>query len=114
MASPILERVKAHREALGRREIEVPEWSDDDGAATILYSSPVTLAEMRKWYKGISGEDISVLVDVVISKAEDKDGAKVFTLEDKQPLLRTAEFTVLSRVATAMLDHDDADDLEKN
>ena len=50
----------------------------------------------------------------MISKAEDKDGAKVFTLEDKQPLLRTAEFTVLSRVATAMLDHDDADDLEKN
>jgi len=114
MASPILERVKAHREALGRKEIEVAEWSDDDGAPTIFYASPITLSEMRKWYKGITGEDISVLVDVVIAKAEDKDGKKVFTMEDKQPLLRTAEFSVLSRIATAMMDHDDADDLEKN
>ena len=80
MASPILERVKAHREALGRKQIEVAEWSDDDGAPTIFYASPITLAEMRKWYKGITGEDISVLVDVVIAKAEDKDGKKVFTM----------------------------------
>jgi hypothetical protein len=114
MPSPILERVKAHREALGRKEIEVEEWPDEAGAPTILFCSPVTLAEMRKWYKGISGEDISVLVDVVITKAEDKDGERVFSLEDKQPLLRTAEFSVLSRVATEMLDHESSADLEKN
>jgi hypothetical protein len=114
MASPILERVKAHREALGRKEIEVAEWSDDDGAPTIFFSTPITLGEMRRWYKGISGEDISVLVDVVITKAEDKDGKKVFSLEDKQPLLRTAEFSVLSRIATSMMEHEEADDLEKN
>ena len=114
MASPILERVKAHREALGRKQIEVSEWPDDEGAPTIFYASPITLSEMRRWYKGITGEDISVLVDVVIAKAEDKDGKKVFTLEDKQPLLKTAEFSVLSRIATAMMDHDDADELEKN
>ena len=71
MPSPILERVKAHREALGRKEIEVAEWSDDDGAPTIFFSTPITLGEMRRWYKGISGEDISVLVDVVITKADD-------------------------------------------
>ena len=55
-----------------------------------------------------------MLVDVVITKAENAEGERVFTLEDKQPLLRTAEFSVLSRVATEMLDHEDVDDLEKN
>lgn len=114
MASPILERVKAHRDAIGRKEIEVAEWPDEDGAPTILYASPITLAEMRKWYKGISGEDIGVLVDVLITKAEDKAGERIFTLEDKQPLLRTAEFSVISRISTAILDHESADDLEKN
>lgn len=114
MTSPILERVKAHRESLGRKQIEVPEWADETGGSTILFCSPITLAEMRKWYKGISGEDISVLVDVIITKAENAEGDRVFTLEDKQPLLRTAEFSVLSRVATEMLDHEDVDDLEKN
>ena len=68
-----------------------------------------------KWYKGINGDDISVLVDVIIAKAEDEAGERRFTLEDKQPLLRIAEFSVVSRIAGQMMDHsDDLDEIEKN
>ena len=114
MTSPIIERVKAHRESLGRKVIEVEEWPDDDGHPTIIYAQPITIAELRKWYKGISSDDISVLVDVIIGKAENEEGGRVFTLEDKQPLLRTAEYSVVSRVAGEILDHADQDTLEKN
>ena len=59
-------------------------------------------------------DDITIFVDLIIAKASDKDGNKVFTLEDKQPLLRTAEFSVLARVAGQLVDHSDAEELEKN
>ena len=115
MASPIIERVKAHRDALGRKMIEVEEWPDELGAPTVIYAKPITLGELRRWYKGINGDDISVLVDVIITKAENEDGERLFTLEDKQPLLRIAEFSVVSRIAGEMMDHsDDLDEIEKN
>ena len=110
----IIERAKRHAESLGRKIVEVPEWVDDDGGPTILYSKPITLFEMRKWWAGMQKDDITVFVDLIIAKAEDADGEKAFTIEDKQPLLRTAEFSVLARVAGELVDHDDADTIEKN
>jgi len=110
----IIERAKRHAEGLGRKMVEVPEWADDSGAPTILYSKPITLFEMRKWWKGMQSDDITIFVDLIIAKAEDREGNKVFTLEDKQPLLRTAEFSVLARVAGEMVDFTDAEILEKN
>jgi hypothetical protein len=94
--------------------VEVPEWLDDDGGPTILYSKPITLFEMRKWWGGMQKDDITIFVDLIIAKAEDVEGTKCFTLEDKHPLLRTAEFSVLARVAGEMVDHTDADIVEKN
>ena len=94
--------------------VEVPEWLDDDGGPTILYSKPITLFEMRKWWSGMQKDDITVFVDLIIAKAEDVDGEKAFTIEDKQPLLRTAEFSVLARVAGELVDHDDGDTIAKN
>ena len=114
MPSNIIDRVKRHKEGLGRRLIEVPEWPDDDGESTKIYAQPITLYEMRRWYKGITSDDIGILVDLIIGKAEDVDGKKMFTLEDKQPLLRTAEFSVISRIAGDIMDHNDPDDIEKN
>ena len=95
--------------------VEVPEWKDESsGAPTILYSKPITLFEMRKWWSGMQKDDITIFVDLIIAKAEDREGNKCFTLEDKQPLLRTAEFSVLARVAGEMVDHADAEEMEKN
>ena len=114
MPSPIMERVKAHKDALGRNLIEVPEWGDEDGTPLKIYSQPIVMYEMRKWYKGINADDISVLGELIIAKAENVDGDRMFTLEDKQALLRTAEFSVLSRIAGQMMETLDPDDLEKN
>ena len=94
--------------------VEVPEWQDDAGHATIMYSKPITLFEMRKWWAGINKDDITVFVDMIISKAKDREGNKLFTLEDKQPLLRSAEYSVLARVAGEMVDQTEPGAVEKN
>ena len=114
MTSEIMERVKAHRENLGRQVIEVPEWGERGDAPLMIYSKPIVMAEMRKWYKGINNDDIGVLVDLIIAKAENRDETKIFSTEDKQGLLRGAEFSVLSRIAGAIMESDDPDDIEKN
>ena len=62
----------------------------------------------------MQSDDITIYADLIIAKAEDREGNKVFPLEDKQPLLRTAEFSVSSRIAGDIMDHNDPDDIEKN
>ena len=94
--------------------VEVPEWLDDAGGPTIIFCKPITLFEMRKWWAGINKDDITIFVDMIISKAEDREGKKLFTLEDKQPLLRSAEYSVIARVAGEMIDHTEPGDVEKN
>ena len=80
----IVDRAKAHAESLGRKEVEVPEWLDEEGNPTVIYSKPITMFEMKKWWNGINKDDITIFVDLIIGKAEDREGNKVFTLEDKR------------------------------
>ena len=115
MTSDIIERVKRHRDALGRKVIEVPEWKDDEGEPTVIYCKPITIFEMQRWYKGISSDDISVLIDLIVTKAEDEDEKKIFKLDDKSKLLRTGEFSVDSRIAGEMMEgSDEVEEIEKN
>jgi len=54
------------------------------------------------------------MVDLIVMKAEDGDGKKHFTLEDK-PILMREEVHVISRVAGEMLSGaDSVEDHEKN
>jgi len=96
--SDIADRIKAHFASLGTREIVVPEW----GAT--FYVSAVTLAERQRIYAGSKGEnDYEVLAKILITKAQDKDGQKVFTLEDRHWLLQKADSAVLIRVASEIM-----------
>mgnify|MGYP001261063199 CR=1 FL=1 len=47
-------------------------------------------------------------------KALDKDGNKVFKLEDKLPLMHKVDSDVLSRIATAMVQAITPDEVKKN
>ena len=52
---------------------------DEDGNPTIIYCKPNVMFEMRKWWAGINKDDVSVFVDIIIAKAEDAEGQKMFT-----------------------------------
>jgi hypothetical protein len=79
----------------------------------VIYCSPFTLAEKRNLFKGARTDDLGVLVDAVMLKARDKDGNKVFKLDDKQVLLNNADPEVIARVATEMLNTISLEDAEK-
>ena len=58
--------------------------------------------------------DVSILADIVVMKSLDKDGKKIFKLEDKMDLLTKVDSDVLSRIATAMIQVVSPDEVKKN
>ena len=110
----IIDRAKSHFEGLGIQSIEVPEWKDDEGKPTIIYWNPITLSEKNKLLKKSDTlNDVSLLADVLIMKALDKDGNKVFTLEDKLVLMHKTDPDVLTKIATLMVQAPTPEELKK-
>ena len=111
----VIDRAKSHFESLGVQNISVPEWKDEDGNATVVYWNPITLSEKNKLFKKSDNlNDVSILADIVVMKAIDKDGNKLFTLEDKLALMHKVDSDVLSKIATAMVQAINPDQVKKN
>jgi len=108
----VIDRVKEHFESQGVKQIEVAEWGEE-GQPLVIYSSPFNLGEKRGLFKNAKNDDLGVLVDVIMLKARDKDGNKIFKLDDKQTLLTSADPEVIGRVATTMLNTLTYEDAEK-
>lgn len=104
----ILDRVKSHFETLQTITIEVPEWKDEQGNASIFYSEPLTLEEKNIIFKKSNNfQDLTVLVDLIVMKLQVKDEKgnlkKAFKLEDKLELKRKADSNVIARIANLIL-----------
>ena len=88
-----------------RRIISVAEWGDDDQPLQI-YASALTCQEfdrIQKKHKDfLSSQSIEGMVDLIILKAENGDGDRLFTLEDKPHLMREP-LSVVTRVAAEMM-----------
>lgn len=113
----LIDRAKAHFEKLGTQSISIEEWTDEDGNPTIIYWTPITLSEKNKIAQKTGGNvlaDASVLADIVIWKALDKDGKKLFTIEDKIALMHKVDSEILARIANAMVVTPSVEDLKKN
>jgi hypothetical protein len=108
----VIDRVKEHFESQGVKKIEVAEWGEE-GQPLVIYCSPFTLAEKRNLFKGARNDDLGVLVDAIMLKAKDKDGNKIFKLDDKQTLLNKADADVIARVSTEMLNSTSLEEAEK-
>ena len=110
--SNVIDRVKEHFESQGVKTINVAEWGEE-GQPLVIYCSPFTLAEKRNLFKGAKNDDLGVLVDAIMLKARDKDGNKIFKLDDKQVLLNNADPEVIARVATDILNTHNLEEAEK-
>ena len=95
-----IDLVREHFTALGTRKIEVPEWK------LTIYATPVTLAEKSRLYKKSRENDMELLVDVLIMKATDEKGEKLFNIDHRLTLLNKADSNVIARVANAILSDD--------
>lgn len=108
-----IENAKKHFAEQDVKVIKVPEWGTDDEPLTI-YSKPLTLAETSKLYKMSKEDDLTMMAYVLIFKALDSDGEKLFTLEDKVSLLNKVDQEVLVRVATQIMGQEPIEDVKKN
>ena len=106
----------AERQKRERNQLEVIEWGEDD-APLILYFGPLLAGEMdriqRKHPGFLQSASFAGMIDLIILKAEDKEGQKVFSLEEKAILMRE-ELTIIAKVAGALMDGSTIEDQEKN
>ena len=110
-----IDRAKSHFESLGVQHIEGEEWKDEAGNPSVIYWNPITLSEKNKLFKKSDNlNDVGILADIVIMKAIDKDGNKLFTLEDKIGLMHKVDSDVLSRIATSMVQIVHPQEVKKN
>jgi len=108
-----IEKAKAHFDSLEIKTIEVPEWGDEDNPL-IIHAKPITLLETSKLYKMAKDDDLAMMAYVLIYKALDENGDKLFDLGDKSTLLNSVDRDVLVRVATVIMGNDNPDILKKS
>lgn len=99
--------------------IVVPEWKgiipDDSQGEPAVYAKPFTLADekhMRKWIDSSDNEGFLVLI---VRKATDEGGEKLFDAQDKLIMRENCEHAVIQRLGMALLgDPDTVEDAEGN
>jgi len=107
----------AARRVKEKRTIEIPEWGEDN-VPLILYTTAITAGDInklqRKHKNFLNDMTVDVMIDLIIMKAETKDGNKAFTLEDK-PFLMREEVNIIATLSAKMLgDVVSVEEQEKN
>jgi len=81
--------------------IEVEEWGLTGEDA--IYVKPFTLLEKSEIFKGTNDNDLTVLIDVIVKKAETKDGEKMFDLESKIRMKKFVDPDIIAKVASQIM-----------
>jgi hypothetical protein len=94
--------------------IEVEEWGLTGEDA--IYVKPFTLLEKSEIFKGSNDNDLTVLIDVIVKKAQTKDGELMFDLESKIRMKKFVDPDIIGRVSSEILNPstDDTKTLKKN
>ena len=114
----VIDRVKTHFETLKTITIEVEEWKDEHGNASVFYSEPLTLEEKNVIFKKSNNfQDLTVLVDLLIMKLKVKNDKgemkKAFEPEDKFSLRKKADSNVIATIANRILADTQYEEAEK-
>ena len=114
----VIDRVKTHFETLKTITIEVEEWKDEHGNASVFYSEPLTLEEKNVIFKKSNNfQDLTVLVDLLIMKLRVKNDKgemkKAFEPEDKFSLRKKADSNVIATIANRILADTQYEEAEK-
>jgi len=114
----VIDRVKSHFETLKTITIEVEQWKDEHGNASVFYSEPLTLEEKNIIFKKSNNfQDLTILVDLLIMKLQVKNDKgemiKAFSPEDKFALRKKADSNVISNIANQILSDSSYEEAEK-
>lgn len=111
----IIDRIKARQS--DRKAIEVPEWGEED-APFVFYSGPLLAGEINRLQKKhpnfLASANFEGMVDLLLMKALDDSGEKLFKLDDKPTLMRE-EATIIARISAEIMGGSTSiEDHEKN
>lgn len=97
--------------------IELPEWGDGD-EPLVIFTNQLTCGEFQKLQKKhpdfLNNQTIEGLVDLIIMKAMDENGDKVFDIGDKPVFMRLPLAKVSDFAAQLMGNLSTVEELEKN
>jgi|13_taG_2_1085334.scaffolds.fasta_scaffold07129_3 hypothetical protein len=114
--SILSERISANRSMRERKSISVEEWGDGNAPLYIHYGA-VTGQDIdrvtRKHKDFLSNPTIAAMVELIIIKAEDEQGEKLFTIEDKKVLLNEP-ITLITGIFSSVFDAATVEEQEKN
>ena len=102
----ILDNAVSNFQSREVRIIEVPEWGTEEEALQI-YVKPLTLQEQQKVFKISQGQELEAMPQILIMKALNSEGEKLFTMKDKVTLMNKVDPTVVINVATDILGDND-------
>ena len=94
------------RRVIDRREISVAAWGESIDEPFKMYCRPITcfdLNELQKRHpKVLEAPTVASMVDLIVMKAEDEGGDRLFTAADDRIDLMGEETTVISAIAEEM------------
>lgn len=102
----IIERVTTHYAKQERLIISVSEWGEN-GIPLEIHVFPMTLSEVNIIQK-ISSKKASNLeqaANIIVVKAKDKDGKRLFSVTDRDKLMQEADYRVVSCIAEKIESH---------
>lgn len=109
----VIDNAVKHFDAQDVRVTLVPEWGEE-GEPLKIYSKPLTLSETSKLYKMSQNDDLTMMAYVLIYKALDGEGAKLFDIGDKNKLLNSVDREVLVRVAQEIMGQEPIEETKKD
>ena len=106
------------RRKVQTREVVVPEWGDESDDFK-LYCRPITCNDLNRLQKKhpnfLTNTTIAAMVDLIVMKAEDASGERLFTAADDKIELMGEQTDVISEIANQMFsDIESEEDLAKN
>lgn len=102
----VINRVTEHYAKQERLIIAVPEWGEGDKPLEI-HVLPMTMAEVNLMQKIASkkASNLEQAANIIVVKAKDKDGKRLFTVTDRDKLMQEADYRVVSRIAEKIESH---------
>jgi len=108
-----------NRRNLEARKIEVQAWADPDGQPFAMYCFPITCYDInelqKKHPKFMENTTIAAMIDLIVMKASDESGSRLFTSAEDRIDLMGEETGVISSIAEQMFAQiESVEEQEKN
>ena len=103
-----IDKVISHFAEKKKRSVTIDEWG------VTYWINPLTVHETRRLYQSAKKDEITMLVDAIIMKAEKENGDKAFSVADKDKLLNQADVDIVKTLGSFIINEFNSDDVKKN